>query len=134
MRSLIWAFAARISSEDTFSHRIHIYYRINSKYSERQSCANSVDQLRHRERLIRVYIVCLLSNSFPTHQQVVNLKPFQGISSDAVLLCLCVCGSICGVWLVITLQPLYNTVRYNTVLDITRFKDGSQKCIDYIEK
>ena len=33
-----------------------------------------------------------------------------------------------------TLQPLHNTVRYNTVLDITRFKDGSQKCIDYIEK
>ena len=33
-----------------------------------------------------------------------------------------------------TLQPLYNRVRYNTVLDITRFKDGSQKCIDYIEK
>ena len=32
-----------------------------------------------------------------------------------------------------TLQ-LYNTARYNTVLDITRFKDGSQKCIDYIEK
>ena len=35
-----------------------------------------------------------------------------------------------SVWaLVNTLQPLYNTV-----LDITRFKDGSQKCIDYIEK
>ena len=33
-----------------------------------------------------------------------------------------------------TLQPLYNTVCYNTVLDITWFKDGSQKCIDYIEK
>ena len=33
-----------------------------------------------------------------------------------------------------TLQPLYNTIPYNTVLDITRFKDGSQKCIDYIEK
>ena len=33
-----------------------------------------------------------------------------------------------------TLQPLYNTVLYNTVLDITRFRDGSQKCIDYIEK
>ena len=33
-----------------------------------------------------------------------------------------------------TLQPLYNTVRYNTALDITRCKDGSQKCIDYIEK
>ena len=32
------------------------------------------------------------------------------------------------------LQPLYNTVHYNTVLDITRFKDGLQKCIDYIEK
>ena len=26
-----------------------------------------------------------------------------------------------------TLQPLYNTIRYNTVLDITRFKDGTQK-------
>ena len=33
-----------------------------------------------------------------------------------------------------TLQPLYNTVRYNTILDITQFKDGPQKCIDYIEK
>ena len=33
-----------------------------------------------------------------------------------------------------TLKPLYNTVRYNMVLDITRFKDGSQKCIDHIEK
>ena len=33
-----------------------------------------------------------------------------------------------------TLQPLYNTVRYNMVLDITQFKDRSQKCIDYIEK
>ena len=33
-----------------------------------------------------------------------------------------------------TLQPLYNMVCYNMVLDITRFKDGSQKCTDYIEK
>ena len=33
-----------------------------------------------------------------------------------------------------TLKPLYNTVGYNMVLDITRFKDGSQKCIAYIEK
>ena len=33
-----------------------------------------------------------------------------------------------------TLQPLYNMVHYNTVLDITQFKDGFQKCIDYIEK
>ena len=32
-----------------------------------------------------------------------------------------------------TLQPLYNMVRYYTVLDITQFKDGSQKCIDYID-
>ena len=31
-----------------------------------------------------------------------------------------------------TLQPLYNTVRYNTVFDITRFKDGSQKCIGWL--
>ena len=38
------------------------------------------------------------------------------------------------IWKKDTLQPLYNTVRYNTVLDITQFKDGSQKCIDYIEK
>ena len=29
---------------------------------------------------------------------------------------------------------IYNTVHYNTVLDITQFKDGSQKCIDYNEK
>ena len=28
----------------------------------------------------------------------------------------------------------YNTACDNTVLDITRFKDGSQKFIDYIEK
>ena len=35
-----------------------------------------------------------------------------------------------------TQQPLYNTVYYNTALDITRFKDGSKKkkCIDYTEK
>ena len=33
-----------------------------------------------------------------------------------------------------TLQPLYNMVRYSTVLDITRFNDGSQKYKDYIEK
>ena len=33
-----------------------------------------------------------------------------------------------------TLQPLYNKVRYNMVFDLTQFKDGSQKCIDYIEK
>ena len=33
-----------------------------------------------------------------------------------------------------TLQPLYNTVCYNMILNITLFKDGSQKCIDYIEK
>ena len=32
-----------------------------------------------------------------------------------------------------TLQPLYNMVCY-MVLDRTRFKNGSQKCIDYIEK
>ena len=35
---------------------------------------------------------------------------------------------------IITLQPLYNTVHYNTVLDTKRFKDGSQKYIDNIEK
>ena len=33
-----------------------------------------------------------------------------------------------------TQQPLYNTVCYNRVLDTTPFKDGSQKCIDYMEK
>ena len=33
-----------------------------------------------------------------------------------------------------THQPLYNTVCYNTILDMTRFNNGSQKCIDYIEK
>ena len=34
----------------------------------------------------------------------------------------------------ITLQPLYNMVCYNTVLDITWFEDGSKKYKDYIEK
>ena len=33
-----------------------------------------------------------------------------------------------------THKPLYNTVCCNMVLDIKQFKDGSQKCIDYIEK
>ena len=33
-----------------------------------------------------------------------------------------------------TPQPLNNTACYNTVLGITQFKDGSQKCINYIEK
>ena len=33
-----------------------------------------------------------------------------------------------------THQPLYNTVCYNTILDITQFNNGSQKCLDYIEK
>ena len=32
-----------------------------------------------------------------------------------------------GIALDITLQPLYNTVRYNMVFDITRFKDGTHK-------
>ena len=43
-------------------------------------------------------------------------------------------GRFRGIQIVITLQPRYNTVHYNTVLDITMFKDGPQKCIDYIEK
>ena len=33
-----------------------------------------------------------------------------------------------------TPQPFYNTICYNTVLDITWFKNGTQKCINYIEK
>ena len=33
-----------------------------------------------------------------------------------------------------THKPLYNTVHYNMVLDITPFKEGSQKYIDYIKK
>ena len=37
-------------------------------------------------------------------------------------------------WSETTLQSLYNTVRYKTVMDIKQFKDGSQKCTDYIEK
>ena len=28
-------------------------------------------------------------------------------------------------------KPLYNTVHINMVSDVTMFKDGSQKCIDY---
>ena len=33
-----------------------------------------------------------------------------------------------------TPQSFYNTVHYSTVLDITQFKNGPQKCIDYIEE
>ena len=33
-----------------------------------------------------------------------------------------------------THQHFYNPVRPYTILDITQFNDGSQKCIDYIEK
>ena len=44
------------------------------------------------------------------------------------------CWDPFGVTIYTTLKSLYNTVRYNMVLDITRVKDGSQKCIDYIEK
>ena len=53
---------------------------------------------------------------------------------------ICFCGeirkTICGYpvlsgAMLKALQPLYNIVRYYTVLDITQFKDGSQKCIDY---
>ena len=33
-----------------------------------------------------------------------------------------------------TLKPHYNTIQYNTVLGIAGYKDGPQKCIDYIEK
>ena len=31
-----------------------------------------------------------------------------------------------------THKPLYNTICYNTVLDITQFKDGSQKTELYV--
>ena len=33
-----------------------------------------------------------------------------------------------------THKPFYNSVHYNTVLDITQFKDGSQKYKNNIEK
>ena len=33
-----------------------------------------------------------------------------------------------------TPQPHYNIVCYNMVMDITKFQDGFQKIIDYIEK
>ena len=33
-----------------------------------------------------------------------------------------------------TPQSLYNTVHYYTILAVTWFKDGPQKCLAYIEK
>ena len=65
-----------------------------------------------------------------------NNEEFITISAYGLLLCLFCCSlqHLLTSLQVITLQPLYNTVCYNMVLDITRFKDGSQKCIDYIEK
>ena len=32
------------------------------------------------------------------------------------------------------IELLYNTLCYNMVLNITQFKDGPQKCVDYTEK
>ena len=59
----------------------------------------------------------------------------QNDVTDQGLLCFPVSQQVLDFsWTLNTLQPIYNTVCYNMVLDITWFKDGSQKCIDYIEK
>ena len=62
---------------------------------------------------------------------------FGGVQSVLTLLLGAIgrLSSVIGLYLdrlFTTLQPLYNTVRYNTVLDITRVKDGSQNCIDIL--
>ena len=72
----------------------------------------------------------MLSPSINLHTFLGRLSQ-TGVPGPAVR-----CATYCAMAfiLVTTLQPLYNTVHYNTVLDITRLKDGSQKCIDYNEK
>ena len=55
------------------------------------------------------------------HADIMGGKIYLDITLDKELFC---------PKIVDTLQPLYNTVRYNTVLDTTQFNDGSQKCID----
>ena len=75
----------------------------------------------------------MLKNYWVSGKQCTD-EMLHNVASHLGLHCLLrpVCSNTYGIYS--TLQPLYNTVRYNTVLGITRFKDGSQKCIDYIEK
>ena len=61
-------------------------------------------------------------------------KKYTGFNLTTTVLLDCVVIRVKMVCFISIHYNLYNTVRYNTVLDITWFKDGSQKCIDYIEK
>ena len=78
------------------------------------------------------YIFCLL------HSRICRIlynSDFILIATSLRINVIVVIGVVVmGIHCSCTLQPLYNTVCYNMVLDITWFKDGSQKCIDYIEK
>ena len=61
-------------------------------------------------------------------------KKYTGFNLTTTVLLGCVVIRVKMVCFISIHYNLYNPVRYNTVLDITWFKDGSQKCIDYIEK
>ena len=79
--------------------------------------------------LLQFFFVCYRSSLF--------VKFFFVCYSSSLFvivpLCLFVCSFICDTLAIVgNTLPLYNTVRYNAVLYITRFNDGSQKCIDYI--
>ena len=108
-----------------------------------KTCATSEDsdQPAHLHSLIRVFSdnMCLLQPpGYPKRDKQEPLSYWVDVQDD-----LSFCWShrsdcrFCHALTYMSLntsQPLYNTVCYNTVLYITRFKDGSQKCIDYIEK
>ena len=78
--------------------------------------------IRHTHTVLPIFAVCLNKPWF--------LETFH-VNHEISLLPLFTRSSF---YFKNTQQPLYNMVCYNTVLDITRFKDGSQTCIDYIEK
>ena len=99
----------------TFRNVFTVFSRENKALNFMQIVSQHV----FMEKLEEYYVIALLSG--PMH---VGL----GLCS---LLKKAMCRFPC---IVRTLQPLYNTVHYNSVLDITRFKDGSQKCIGCIEK
>ena len=69
-----------------------------------------------------------------TYAFIKNDKMYTGFNLTTTVLLDCVVIRVKMVCFISIHYNLYNTVRYNTVLDITWFKDGSQKCIDYIEK
>ena len=81
-----------------------------------------------------VFIIKFKNVKNHTYMEEIFDKNLERNNLDVLTILTDICYHVASNKIIITRQPLYNTASYNTVLDITRFKDGSQKCIDYIEK